>query len=448
MGAFYEHVFKSSLSSPIILLKTILDRGKLRAMPWWSTFDRRLNPTRMSYAWLAGGAVWFGWLLSLLLGAGKFDLAGQVAGTDYVQFYAAGTTLQSGESARLYDFEYQKKLEQDIVGKTFSGWHIFTTPPFFAWVFVPFSLLPYMWSFAIWSLLGLTCLWLSLHWIDAAQPTHGFGWALTWFPVFASISFGQNSLLSLGLLSLTYFLWIRERRWLAGLVCSLVLYKPQLALGVGFLWLLDWRRDWKALAGLAVGGALLAGLSFGLLAESSRSYMELSRKVLPGILRQEGVPLWHAHNTRAFWLLLIPRLPALGEALALLSTVVGIIVFLLFRRKLRDEPALLFAGAICLTVWITPYAMIYDWTILLIPAVLFWEKRPDCRGLWKVLFTLIWVATLLSGPLTFAQSKILPFAVQVSIPVMMIVLYNAHRNLVVSGLYGAVPAASRREGPG
>jgi len=23
-------------------------------------------------------------------------------------------------------------------------------------------------------------------------------------------------------------------------------------------------------------------------------------KVLPGILRQEGVPLWHAHNTRAF----------------------------------------------------------------------------------------------------------------------------------------------------
>jgi hypothetical protein len=400
-------------------------------MPWWSTFDSRLNPTRLAYAWIAGGALWFAWLLSLLLGAGKFDLAGQVAGTDYVQFYAAGSTVQRGEGDRLYDLEYQKNLQQDIVGKTFGGYNAFIYPPFLAWVFVPLSQLPYMWSFTIWSLLGLACLWLSLHWTGTAKPGRWFGWALTLFPVFASISFGQNSLLSLGVLSLTYLLWFREQRWLAGLVCSLVLYKPQLALGVGFLWLLDWRRDWKALAGLAVGGALLAGLSFGLLPESSRFYMDLSRKVFPGILRQKGVPLWHAHNTRAFWLLLMPRLPALGGALALLSTVAGIVVYLLFWRKLRNEPALLFAGAICLTLWITPYAMIYDWTILLIPAVLFWEKRPASRKLWKVLFALIWVATFLSGTLTLAQLKILPFAIQISIPVLLFAFYNTYRNLVV-----------------
>ena len=419
------------LPPSIITLNTIFGRGKLIAMPWWSTFDRRLNSTRLAYAWLAGGALWFGWLLSLLLGVGKFDLAGQVVGTDYMQFYAAGSTLQRGEGSRLYDFEYQKKLEQDIVGKAFGG-HFPFTPPFFAWIFVPFSLLPYTYSFAIWSLSGLVCLWLSLHWAGATQLSRWFGWALTCFPVFASISFGQNSLLSLGLLSLTYLLWSRERRWLAGLVCSLVLYKPQLALGVGFLWLLEWRRDWQALAGLAVGGALLAGLSFGLLPESSRLYMELSRKVLPSIARQEGFPLWHAHTPRAFWLLLMPGMPALSETLALLSTGAGIVVFIFFWRKLRCEPALLFAGAICLTLWITPHAMIYDWTILLIPAILFWEKRPDFRKLWKVLFALIWAATFLSGPLTLAQLKILPFAVQVSIPVLMFVLYNAYQNLVVS----------------
>jgi hypothetical protein len=186
------------------------------------------------------------------------------------------------------------------------------------------------------------------------------------------------------------------------------------------------------LAGLAVGGALLAGLSFGFLPESSRVYLDLSHNVLPGILRQEGFPLWHAHNTRAFWLLLMPGIPALSETLAFVSTIIGIVVFLLFWRKLRNEPALLFAGAICLTLWITPHAMIYDWTILLIPAILFWEKRPDRRGLWKVLFSLIWVATLLSGPLTFAQSKILPFAVQVSTPMLLFTFYNTYRNLGVS----------------
>ena len=77
--------------------------------------------------------------------------------------------------------------------------------------------------------------------------------------------------------------------------------------------------------------------------------------------------------------------------------------------------------------------MIYDSTISLIPAILFWEKRPTCRGFWKVLFALAWVATFLSGPLTLAQLKILPFAVQVSMPVLMFVLSNAYQNLVVSG---------------
>ena len=86
-------------------LKMTLDQGKVISMPWWTTIDRRLNPDRMAYALLAGGVLWFAWFLSLLLGAGKFDLAGQVVGTDYVTFYAAGSTLQRGEGARLYDFD-------------------------------------------------------------------------------------------------------------------------------------------------------------------------------------------------------------------------------------------------------------------------------------------------------------------------------------------------------
>jgi hypothetical protein len=129
----------------------------------------------------------------------------------------------------------------------------------------------------------------------------------------------------------------------------------------------------------------------------------------------------------------MPGLPALGEALALFSTGAGIVVFIFFRRKLRNESVLLFAGAIGLTLWITPHAMIYDWTILLIPAVIFWEKPPACRGLWKVLFALIWAATFMSGPLTLAQLKILPFAMQVSIHLLAFALYNTYRNLVVSG---------------
>lgn len=397
-------------------------------MPWWSEMDRRLTPARLRYAWIAGGALWLAWLLSLLFGAGRFDLAGQVVGTDYLQFYAAGATLERGEEARLYDFEYQNRLQEQIAGKKHGG-HFAFTPPFFAWVFVPLCLLPYTLSFAVWSLLGLACLGLSLVSTGARNPVPCFGWALTWFPVIAAVTFGQNSLLSLGLLSLTCLLWRRGRRLAAGMVCSLALYKPQLVLGVGFLWLLEWRRDWRTLAGLALGGAVLVGLSLWLLPESSRHYAELSRKVIPGIARQEAFPLWHAHTPRAFWLLLLPGQPVLDEILSFLSAAAGLVAFLHFRRNLRGETDLLFAGAICLTLWISPHAMIYDWAILLIPAVLLWEKRPDCRGRWKVLFAAIWIATFLGGPLTYGQLRILPFAVQITVPALLFAGLGASRAL-------------------
>ena len=64
--------------------------------------------------------------------------------------------------------------------------------------------------------------------------------------------------MSLALLSLTYALWRDGKLWAAGLVCSLLLYKPQLILGVGVLWFLEWflaRRGWQSLAGLAAGGS-------------------------------------------------------------------------------------------------------------------------------------------------------------------------------------------------
>jgi hypothetical protein len=105
LEAFLDDEVCPGLGISMTPLNMIFDRGKVYAMPWWTTFDRRLYPNRLAYAWLAGGALWFGWFLSLLHGAGKFDLAGQVVGTDYVQFYAADSTVQRGEGARLYDFE-------------------------------------------------------------------------------------------------------------------------------------------------------------------------------------------------------------------------------------------------------------------------------------------------------------------------------------------------------
>src|SRR4030042_4463355 len=338
-------------------------------MTWWMRFNNLLTPKRLAYSWFAGGVLWFAWLLSCIFGPGNMDLAGHVVGTDYITIYASGLALRHAESANLYNFEYQSQLEQAIAGPELTTFNAFITPPFLAWLFVPFSVLPYAWSFVTWSLLSILFLWVSIKLLSTEKPIKAFIYSLTWFPIFAAISFGENSLLSLFIICLTYWCWRKEKYLIAGLVSSLLLYKPQLILGVGLIWLLEWRRSWKALMGFVFGGFILAGLSIWLLPVASRAYLALARSTTPDMIYQEEFPLWHLHSLRGFWILLFPGQKLLVEGLSLLLSVAGIVAYIFFWRGNRKEPDLLFAGAICLTIWITPHAMIYDWSILLIPAI-------------------------------------------------------------------------------
>jgi alpha-1,2-mannosyltransferase len=393
-------------------------------MTWWMRLDQFLNPRRLSYAWIAGGVLWGAWLLSIILGPGNMDLAVNVIGTDYLQFYAAGLTLRDGHSADLYNFDFQSQLEQTIAGPGLTSFHAFITPPFFAWLYEPFTLLPYTWSFLIWSLLGLLSLWASIKLLSIDKPRKRLLWSLTWFPIFASISFGQNSLLSLFLLSLTYWLWHKDKHLEAGLVSSLVLFKPQLVLGIGLLWLLEWRISWKSLIGLLMGGGVLAALSFWLLPDASRSYVSLARNFIPTMIYNEQFPLWHMDSLRGFFALILPGQVKLVEAFSLILSAAGIVAFVYFWRVNRQNRKLVFASAILMTIWITPHAMIYDWSILIIPAIIFWQELDNLKPLWKSLFTLIWLASFLSGPLTVIQLKVSPIAIQISIPFLFLSLYT------------------------
>jgi hypothetical protein len=112
---------------------------------------------------------------------------------------------------------------------------------------------------------------------------------------------------------------------------------------------------------------------------------------------------------------------------------IGIVAFFYFWRKYRSKSDLVFAGTICLTIWITPHAMIYDWSILIIPAIIFWQTLQQIKPLLKSLFALIWIATFVSGPLTLGQLKIMPVAIQISIPVLFFVLLTIYRQLMPVG---------------
>lgn len=379
-----------------------------------------LTPRRLRYAWLLTAALWVAWLGSLALGPGLLDLAGQPVGTDFLQFYAAGRTLLRGDGARLYDMAYQSQLQQEIIGPGLTSYHAFITPPFLAWLFAPLALLPYSLSFVVWSLLGFLCLWSGLRLIGLQNGGNSLIWALAWFPVFAAISFGQNALLTFLLFSTAGRLWWRSRlrsRYLeAGLVLSLTTYKPQLALGIAVLWLLDIRRSWPALAGLAAGSGLLALLCFLLLPEASSSYVDFAFRVLPDLPTWQEFPIWHLHTVRGFWRLLLPWTPRGADALVGLSAVWGLWGFVKLWRSNVVTRQVSFAAAVALSLWLTPHAMIYDWVLLLIPGLLLWQTYPMQREHWRPLYALLWLATLVSGSLTYLQLQVLPVAIQLSVP--------------------------------
>ncbi len=396
---------------------------------WWQTANKILTPRRLSYAFIAGIALWVTWLTSITFGSGNFDLAKQVVGTDYIQFYAAGLTLQRGNVDLLYDFSYQSELELEIAGTELTNFHAFLTPPFLAWLFVPFSLLPYPWSFLVWSIISLLALFASIKLLGANRPWRAYLWTLCWFPIFAAISFGQNSLLSLLILSLTYLLWRRQQTFLAGFAASLILFKPQLIIGIAILWIIRWRKDWKALFGLLTGAGILGGLTYIYLPEAAADYIRLAIDFLPNMIYSDQFPLYHLHALRGFWILLFPGLDWLAEAVSLLFSLIAAFYFIRFTICHSNYSAICYAAAIAFTILITPHAMIYDWSLLLIPAILLWQAVPHLKLYWKVVFAVFWLILLLSGPLTYLQLIFLPLAIQISVPMLLLCLININSKL-------------------
>jgi len=391
-------------------------------------FQRFLNQRRMNYAFVLGAAMWLPWCISVAAGPGRMDLAGHPVGSDYLAFYTAGYALRLGLSPELYDFATQAQIQQLTIGLQLDSLYAYIAPPHLAGLFAPLALLPYEWSFAVWSLASLAFLVASLQ-LLGAPVKDTLPWCLTWYCIHTSFSFGQTSLLSLFLLSAVYALWRARRLVWAGLVLSALMYKPYLAVGVAVLWFLQGRRDHPALLGLLVGTVTTAVLSFVLLPEASIAYVSFAKTVLPNLAAYDGFPLWNQHAVRGFWQLLLPHLPRLSNSLTILAALAALAGFALFWRRLRLNCSLVFGGAVSLAIMLAPHLMIYDLALLLVPALLLWLELPTWRSNLRAIFGITWLTTLLSPFFTLLQQKVLPVALQISVLVLAYCMVWLWRNL-------------------
>jgi hypothetical protein len=230
-------------------------------------------------------------------------------GHDFLALYYGGHCALTGHYEQLYDLPATKAFEYSVghaaglsLGKSFGPWW---NPPFAAWLFAPFAALPYMSALHAWWSFCALCLVGSM--ILLGSMFRG-GWRtrmliplflLTSMPCIQAFCHGQNTQFSLLLLTTTVWLWRKDRPLLAGLVCGLLFYKPQL--GAAIAAVLCFTQGRRALLGVCLTGASLLLINILTMPGSLHEFLHQMPLNLNWI-QEQNTYLWERHVTfKSFW---------------------------------------------------------------------------------------------------------------------------------------------------
>lgn len=320
--------------------------------------------------------------------------------TDFVNFYVGASIVRAGDGAKLYERPTQDAAFQSIVGHASNQY--FLHPPFEAAAFSPMTRLSLEQAFVLWTLINVALLGvlplilMGCIPLVAARPYLGL-LGFCFLPALTAIVLGQDSVLLLFAIALSYFLIEKQKDLAAGLALSLATIKFQYVLILLPLLLLA--RKLRVGAGFGAGCALLGIAS--LIITGPRGLLEYVRFVrsfeahsgygglnptlmvnLRGFLAGLG---WTDHST--LW--------AVVGGLALCS--LGVLVA---RRADKSERhSLAFALYVTVALAAAPYAHFPDMTILLLPLLLALDYSARMKNkliLWCCVLMLLWPFLLLA----------------------------------------------------
>lgn len=418
--------------------------------------------SKLWIGWPVGATAWVVWLGSVSYGCWKeqrpVDAEGTPVCVDHLTFYSAAKLVREGRPAEMYHYDFLGQYQGEQLGWDWGMLLGYRNPPFYALLYLPTTGLSFVESMLVWNAVGLGVLVLAIGWLKPENPRRVLMWSLTFYPVFAVVSFGQNSLLSLGVFAAVYRLMSAPRdrgrlgrasdksdaksepasasqsepqpqtpagetpavpgmRFLAGMVAGLLWFKPQLLLGLFLWWGFAPRKYSACWAGVAVTGSILAAVSWIALPDASWAFVES----LQANLGYGGEKGWNKQSPRAFWSLLLPDASA-AVIWGLTAAVVLPMIAAAWRVSKRTgaHVASMFPIAVFLTLWVSPHSLIYEWAILIPAAVVLWERFPEKRDTWLVLFAAAWVVLAASTPLAKVQIDYLkpPGVLQIAVPVM------------------------------
>jgi hypothetical protein len=200
-----------------------------------------------------GLAVAIAWIALVALSARtRMTPQGIPLGADYVVFYAAGTLARTNPEA-LFDPVALQDAQAAAIGRTeLEGYHAWVYPTFVAAAYAPLTLLPYVASYVVYTLLLVALAWVAAGRLTALAPSLApwretvFLVTVLFYPLLRATAGGQNTAITLALYAAIGAALLRASDRQAGLLLGALAYKPHFAILTAFLVVLV--RRWRALA--------------------------------------------------------------------------------------------------------------------------------------------------------------------------------------------------------
>jgi Glycosyltransferase family 87 len=307
---------------------------------------------------------------------------------DFTVFYTAGKMLREGQGAQLYQSNAQLAVQAEFATNSDirRGPLPYIHPPFEALFFLPLTFLSYAQAFVAWNLMNLAILFgvarllkkslLSLESIPIWQMVL---LGLAFFPVFANFHQGQDAILLLLVITLSFRALDRDADFLAGCWLGFGLFKYHLILPLALV-LTIWRGR-RFILGFAASGSVAVLISLGLvgwkgmLDYPAYTWRVVSQPAFGGIPPGQLPSLF---GLLAGW----PLSQKIGSAMHAVVSI-GSAVLLMMVARLRKHAQhgvmfrLCFASAVIAALLVGYSTNSYDLSLLVVPVAVIANYRLE-----------------------------------------------------------------------
>ena len=353
-----------------------------------AVLNKRLNRPFIQFVCLLVLAVYLlAFALTFATSKGGRTIFGPFLGADFGAFYVAGKIFNAERAAQIYDraLHHQKYLEQfpDAVPDTQLP---YVNAPFFILPFAILARLPYSWAYLFWVIIslglylaGFALIWKTLDAIPRDAWSVALLLSLSFMPFLVEcLAGGQTSAIGFFFIALAISLERRGQYFLSGLVLAVCSYKPTLLLLIAPMLFIT--RRYRTVAGAAIGGGILALVSFLVVgAEGCRAYVNVLLYFKDASTSStSGLLSWKYVDVNSFFRLLLGGHTQLRWIMTAAAFAIGLPLLLRewWRSSVNDEvqPAMVWALTITATLVLNVYLGIYDSTLVVLSALM----TTDC----------------------------------------------------------------------